>query len=269
MTKAGTKERSDEMRTIELTGRCRGPTRRSPTWRQIVPVVGLLVLCAAPRTWAQQLGVGDPAPAIQVKEFLKGVPVSRLEKGKRYVVEFWATWCGPCRVSIPHLTELQKKHPEVTFIGVSIWEQDQKGVQPFVQQMGDTMAYTVALDDVPERARGSDGKMAKSWMQAAGQEAIPTAFLIDHDGTIAWIGHPMRLEEPLEKLAAGTWDLSAARSQFQKEQAQRRKRRELHAKVIHAQQSGDPHAVLSVLDQPIAEDEEIRDDEEAKMLPGI
>src|SRR5262249_18297967 len=72
----------------------------------------------------QSLGVGDPAPKLNVKSFVKGEPIATLELDKLYVVEFWATWCGPCRVSIPHLTELQKKYPDVAFIGVSVWEQD-------------------------------------------------------------------------------------------------------------------------------------------------
>lgn len=222
--------------------------------KRMVYVVGMLMLCAATRGWAAQLAVGDPAPAIQVKAFVKGAPVTRLERGKPYVVEFWATWCGPCRVSIPHLTALHKKYPQVTFIGVSVWEQDQKGVRPFVQQMGDKMAYTVALDNVPAGARGDDGKMAKAWMQAAGQEGIPTAFLIDRDGKIAWIGHPMELDQPLAKLAAGTWDVSAARTQFQKAQVQDRKMKDLRQKLIKAQQSGDPNQVLAVLDQAISDD---------------
>ncbi len=222
--------------------------------KRLVTIVGILILNAAPKAWAQPLGVGDPAPAIQVKEFVKGAPVSNLEKGKRYVVEFWATWCGPCRVSIPHLTELQRKHPEVTFVGVSVWEQDQKGVKPFVRQMGDKMAYIVAMDEVPAGANGNEGKMAKSWMQAAGQDGIPTAFLIDRDSTIAWIGHPMRMDDPLEKVAAGTWDLAAAKTQFQKDQAQRGKMRDLQEKLSKAQQSGDPHQLLALFDQTIAAD---------------
>jgi thiol-disulfide isomerase/thioredoxin len=86
----------------------------------------LLALGLAGLAAAEGLGVGDPAPKIEVKEFVKGDAVKDFEKGKIYVVEFWATWCGPCRVSIPHLTELQKKNKDVVFIGVSVWEQDPK-----------------------------------------------------------------------------------------------------------------------------------------------
>jgi thiol-disulfide isomerase/thioredoxin len=222
-------------------------------WKRIVTVSVVLMLAVATHVSAQTLKVGDAAPAIEVKEFVKGSPVSGLQKGKLYVVEFWATWCGPCRVSIPHLTELQKKYPDITFIGVSVWERDAKGVKPFVQEMGDKMAYTVAMDDVPAGASGNEGKMAKNWMEAAGQHGIPTAFVINRDGKIAWIGHPMRLDEPLPKVVAGTWDERAAAAQFQKDQAEQQKMAELRDKLVKAQQSGDPNQMVAVLDQAIAD----------------
>lgn len=52
------------------------------------------------------LNIGDPAPPLRLREWLKGTPVERLEKGKIYVVEFWATWCAPCRSAMPHLSAL-------------------------------------------------------------------------------------------------------------------------------------------------------------------
>ncbi len=149
------------------------------------------------------LAEGDPAPPLAPGAWIKGSPVKQFDKGKIYVVEFWATWCGPCKISIPHLTELQKKYPDVTFIGQDVSEPDQSAVAPFVAQMGDQMDYRVAVDDV---SQSPEGKMNTTWMEAAGQNGIPTAFLVDKDGRIAWIGHPMELEPYLQKLLAGTLD---------------------------------------------------------------
>ena len=110
------------------------------------------------------LMVGDAAPAIQVSEWVQGTPVPKLASDQTYVVEFWATWCGPCKVAIPHLNELSKKYAgKVQFVGVSVWERfEQTGyvVPAFVQGMGDKMTYTVASDQVKAEDAGF---MAKSW----------------------------------------------------------------------------------------------------------
>ena len=67
------------------------------------------------------LKIGDDAPAIDIAHWLKGEKITEFEDGKVYVLEFWATWCGPCIASMPHVTELQKQYRDydVTFIGVS------------------------------------------------------------------------------------------------------------------------------------------------------
>ncbi len=167
------------------------------------------------------LVLGDPAPAIQVAEWVQGKPVAKFEPGQTYVVEFWATWCGPCKVAIPHLNELSKQYAgKVQFIGVSVWENidadEPYRVPKFVQEMGDKMTYTVAADRVKPSAKDGedDGSMAVSWMKAAGQTGIPTAFIVDGSGRIAWIGHPMGIDKPLADVVAGKWDLAAASKKY-------------------------------------------------------
>src|ERR1700722_8182729 len=103
---------------------------------------------AEPKEPAVTLHVGDAAPALTPGKWLKGEPVAAFEKDKIYIVEFWATWCGPCKASIPHLTELQKKYPKVTVIGQDCLEQSPDDVAEFVKKMGEKMDYRVTLDDV-------------------------------------------------------------------------------------------------------------------------
>lgn len=156
------------------------------------------------------LKVGEKAPALKVAKFVKGDEVKGFEAGKVYVVEFWATWCGPCIRAIPHLTELQKKFADkgVKFVGVSVWEDEQEAVEPFVKKMGDKMNYSVAMDNLAEGETGrSGGFMATNWLKAAGRNAIPCTFVVDQAGKVAWIGHPqMGLDQVIPAVLAGNFN---------------------------------------------------------------
>jgi thiol-disulfide isomerase/thioredoxin len=177
--------------------------RRIVVAAALAMTIGLVSLSA--RAKAAELKIGDPAPPLAPSEWVKGEPVKQFEPGKTYVVEFWATWCGPCIQAIPHLSRMQEeyKDKDVIFIGQDVWEQDQSKVKPFVEKMGDKMNYRVAMDNV---ADGGRGKMAETWLAAAGQEGIPASFVVDKQGKIAWIGHPMALEPVLKQVVAGTFD---------------------------------------------------------------
>jgi thiol-disulfide isomerase/thioredoxin len=103
-------------------------------------VVATLALSAT----AASLSIGDAAPTLKASKWVKGDAVAKLDADKIYVVEFWATWCGPCKVSIPHLTEMAHKFTQVTFIGMDVFERGtdkDAAVAKFVEKMGNKMGF--------------------------------------------------------------------------------------------------------------------------------
>jgi thiol-disulfide isomerase/thioredoxin len=174
--------------------------------------------------------LGDKARPLTIKEWVKGDPVdvTKADGKNVYVVEFWATWCGPCMYSIPHLTELQEKYKDknVTFIGVSTdGERTVDEVKPFVKKMGERMNYTVAID--------KDGATARVYMDAFGQGGIPHAFVVNQKGEIIWHDHPMSkyFEEAIEQVVEGKFDLATAQKLLAKREEERRKMERLAAYV--------------------------------------
>jgi thiol-disulfide isomerase/thioredoxin len=162
---------------------------------------------------AQVLQPGDVPPTIQVREWVKGQPVNKFEIGKIYVVEFWATWCIPCKQSIPHITKLAEKYrKEVSIIGISVFEENINLVEPFVQAMGDKMNYTVATDKLSS-AMSSEGYMTENWYKPMGINSIPTAIIIGKTGLIEWIGNPLDMDKVLEQVVNSTWDVKVFKMQ--------------------------------------------------------
>jgi thiol-disulfide isomerase/thioredoxin len=214
---------------------------------KLAATTALAALAALAAPARADLTVGDSAPKLKVKEFVKGEPIEALEQGNIYVVEFWATWCGPCRATIPHLSELQKKHKDVKFIGVNVWEQDQDAVVPFVKEMGDKMDYRVAVDSIPEGKDADAGAMATNWMKAADQNGIPAAFIVNQDLKVVWIGHPAEIDEPLEKVVAGDWDLATAVAEAKKANEEKAKLSKVQDKLQEALESEDPKKILDVI----------------------
>ena len=145
------------------------------------------IALVAPAANALDLEPGKPAPSLEHVNWLKGDPIAQWEKGQVYVLDFWATWCGPCVASIPHVNDLQKEYADkgVHVIGVAIWPNDRMTpTKDFVDAKGDAMGYAIAED--------IEGKTADSFMRASGRNGIPTVFVIDKSGNVAWIGHPMQ-----------------------------------------------------------------------------
>ncbi len=164
-------------------------------------LAGLIGVGIAQQNGEVTLKVGDKAPAMTVSKWVKGTPATQFEPGKVYVVEFWATWCGPCIAVFPHLSELAKKYGDKVHIsGINIADKPTQAdyverIEKFVKDQGDRMSYNVATDT-------SDSAMQKTWFRAAGQNGIPCAMIVDKEGKIAWIGHPSRMDEPLAAAVA-------------------------------------------------------------------
>lgn len=94
-------------------------------------------------------------------------------KGKVVVLDFWATWCGPCKVEVPWFSEFEKKNKDRGFavLGVDMDEDGWAAVKPFLKELNVT--YRVVMGD------------DKTADQYGGIEALPTTYLIDRDGRIS------------------------------------------------------------------------------------
>lgn len=148
--------------------------------------VCLLVLVAAP---ALALQLGDDAPPLKIKKWFKGDAVSLADgKGKNvFVIEFWATWCGPCIRGMPHVSKLQKQYQDKGLVVVGVTNEDPRqsaaAIEKWVRNMGFVLQYTAALDD--------DHATERAYMDAFKKEGIPQCFVVDKQGKLVWEGHPM------------------------------------------------------------------------------
>lgn len=190
------------------------------------------------------LEIGSPAPQLTIKTWVKGDPVT-FERGKVYVVEFWATWCAPCRRAIPQLSDIQRElGPRgVTVVGIA--SQEHKGLsdlEQFVQRQGDRINYAIAWD--------AEGRTDRDWMAASRAEGIPTAFIVDQQGRIAWIGHPaVGLRRTLGRLLDGTFDIQVEAVLARRTREVRAKTQPLAAAFEDARRAGDHTKALSIVDE--------------------
>ena len=122
--------------------------------------------------------VGEAPPEIKIDEWLSAKPDTT---GKPILLEFWATWCPPCRKSIPHLNEIHEKYKDKNLVIIGVSDEESATVKDF--QKGTPMNYPNGI--------------SKDLVQQYGVNGIPHAFLIGKDGKLIWSGHPMQLTDAI------------------------------------------------------------------------
>lgn len=173
----------------------------------LITAIALCMIGLTDLNAQDSLRVGDPAPPIVVRKWIKGKPVTKFQPGMVYLVDLWATWCVPCVAAIPHMSQLAQQYKgKVEVLGFDIRE-DKRGkgkdflakVERFVKWSGDRMSYAVAVD-------APGGIMEKTWYNATGENGIPEVFVVDQQGKIAWFGHPHYVDDVLEAVVNGRYD---------------------------------------------------------------
>ncbi|MBB5350777.1 thiol-disulfide isomerase/thioredoxin [Haloferula luteola] len=211
---------------------------------QTAPLLALWSLCLIPAGLAQKVGDSVTPDALQKADWVQGEAPTAWEPGKLYLIECWATWCGPCIAAIPHVDELFDKYASqgLRVIGMNVWEDGREKVAKFVADKGEGMSYPVAYT-------GRNGAFETDWLKPAEVRGIPHGFLV-RDGKVIGMGHPSGFtDEVIGTLLKGGDAAQAALDELQAKAQQQQAVAAARAAWSEASKAQDPVAMKAAADQ--------------------
>jgi thiol-disulfide isomerase/thioredoxin len=163
----------------------------------VVSMILMMLAGTVPVSESRAAWINDKAPGFSLSDFA-GKPMSLGSlKGRIVFINFWASWCGPCKKETPELDKLagQYSQSEVTVLAVNI-DKTRENAEGFLDRLGLLHAYhfTVLLD--PE----------SSVVQDYGARAMPTSFIVDREGLIRFVhlgfneGDPLNWRREIDSL---------------------------------------------------------------------
>lgn len=198
------------------------------------------------------LQTDSPAPALKVQEWVRGRPLANLQPRNVYVVDFWATWCGPCVSAMPELMQLQEKYRDSGVEVVAVAADEEAATADEVRAYLDTwltekfpmLNFRVGID--------CTGEMKKLWMEPSFSFGIPSSFVVDRDSRIAFLGHPAELDDVLPKVLDGSWRTSDQAKAADRKRIARGREEVFLSKISAAVEMEDWKTALSAIEEGVA-----------------
>lgn len=161
---------------------------------------------------SKRLLPGDSAPGLKLAQVFNRNDVGPVVFDRTSVVVLWNAGCVGCLPAVSELAAFCEPR-SVPVYGVAVLVRDVDATAAAAREGSN--AAVLALEARPEAAAGlSRGAVTREWLEASGRDGVPSTYVIDAAGRLAWIGDPENAAPVVEAVLNGTWDIPAARAEW-------------------------------------------------------